>query len=75
MGVDQKRLTPQWVALLNGNMDKNQRSISWCLNFDPDPHGCVCVCVCVKRVLTTNALDKGSPSQILLCIFGSCFAT
>ena len=31
------KVTPKWVSLVNGKVDENLRSISWCLNFDPHP--------------------------------------
>ena len=30
-------VTPKWLALLNGFMDCNLRSISWWFIFDPHP--------------------------------------
>ena len=35
------RITPKWVALVNGILDYDLRSDSWCLFvvFDPHPRG------------------------------------
>ena len=32
-----KNMYPKWLALVNGNLDYNLRSDSWCFNFDPHP--------------------------------------
>ena len=30
-------VTPNWLALVNGNLDYNPRSNSWWFKFDPQP--------------------------------------
>ena len=41
MAVVVKNRCPKWVALVNGNMEKNQR-FSGGFVFDPYPYGCDC---------------------------------
>ena len=48
------RVTPKWVALVNGNMDQNPQSNSWWFIFDPYPFGVISTCLVVKTVLGSH---------------------